>query len=268
MFPFNLMLGPAAIAFFLIAVFIAPWGLLLFPVVLMHHICAQSRAIGLIYCGKNGFRLSKTENLLVSATMWLLVLSAAATFARPFGQLSQNMNSFSQMLPLEASIPFSTTFVLATAFMFLARGLFKNEWLPLPVSCLWLNLSLYVLLGSNPAMVYVWLFVPLFFHAAQHWAVAWDTQRKEQLSSESTGKWMQCAQMVLPVLAVTFFVLFLPLFLVEGSAMLAGKQFTLLPQGAGLMTLPLEFLLVVFYLHYLADRVVWKTKKKGASANV
>jgi len=272
--PVNLFFAPGIVTFWL-TMFAAPLALLLFPVVLMHHICAQSRAIGLIYCGGQDFRLSEWENRLLSFTLWMLVLTAASSIAQPFGIFQGFSIAFSAVVPTTATLSVCLVSVVATALMFIVRGVRKGEWLPAPTSCLWLNLALFVLLGTNPAMIYVWLFVPLAFHATQHWAVAWSTQCKERINSEAESKWLQASHLILPVIAITFFVVFSPALLDNCAVFYTGKPLaSLLPNGAGIFPigvgqehLSLEFSLAVFYLHYFADRVVWKGQHKGSSAD-
>ncbi|MBX9723513.1 MAG: hypothetical protein K2X81_19060, partial [Candidatus Obscuribacterales bacterium] len=63
-------------------------AILLFPVFLMQHVVGQAKSIGLIYCAKKGFKLSKFENFVLSTLTFLLFVTGASTIAVPFGLTS------------------------------------------------------------------------------------------------------------------------------------------------------------------------------------
>ena len=93
-------------------------------------------------------------------------------------------------------------------------------------------------------MLYVWLFVPVFLHASQHWALAWSTQQKEGsdtiVNSESRSKIGEIRRLMLPSLVLTLIMLVFPVGSLFGGAVFVS--------------------MFIFYVHYFADRVVWRPK--------
>src|SRR5262249_37905170 len=65
--------------------FVSQLSMALFPVVLMQHFTAQAKAIGLVYCGMHGYKLSRLESFVLSFTAWLLVIAGGFALAMPFG---------------------------------------------------------------------------------------------------------------------------------------------------------------------------------------
>lgn len=233
-------------------------AIFLFPVVLLQHFCAQAKAIGLIYCGKEGFELSPWEKRTLTVATYFLVLAGAVTIAQPFGltpaTIPPNFFKDAQALLVPAAMTASGTFAL----MMLNRGLTTERWLPFGAGMLWTNLVVFVLLPF-PAMLYVWLFVPLFFHATQHWAIAWMVHQKEaQIPPTAPLKKqvLEFCKLALPIQALSLSVLFLPLF-----GMQLFNPTKLQPGVLDITaTLPVSWSMLVFYLHYFADRVVWRPK--------
>jgi len=163
-------------------------------------------------------------------------------------------------VPTFASIcslaPYVATGAVLFAVIHLLRKGFRNdEWLPEGAACLWGNLVLFILLVPlfrTSLMLAIWMLVPIFFHATQHWALAWHVRTKEnpskQLLTDIRKQAMEFFKFVLPVQAVSITILFLPLI----QKQLAGDE--------SVDTLPLIFSLFVFYFHYFADRVVWRPR--------
>jgi len=248
-----------SVLFFVVIVQLA---IAFFPVVLMQHLCAQAKAIGLIYCGKEGFELSAVEKHILTTATYLLVLAGGCTIAQPFGfeilagiskdPLDANMFAQAQTVLVPAALLASGTFAL----MMLHRGFSTDRWLPFGAGVLWTNLVAFILLPFPP-MLYVWLFVPLFFHATQHWAVAWMVhQKEEQISPNAQLKTqlLEFAKMALPIQALSLSVLFIPIFAMQFFA-LPTKSNDIFDINA---TLPVSWSMLVFYLHYFADRIVWR----------
>ena len=237
---------------------IAPLGMLLFPVVLMQHIAAQSKAIGLIYCARSGFQLSKKESILLSIVNICLVIFGAMTIAGPFGLFQEFANS----MEMFSVLPYLCLVSSATIFggLMVSRGRRTGQWLPAGAAILWSNMLAFVLLGKSTFATCVWLFIPIFFHATQHWSIAWMTTRKEsQDLDEQPGfrDFLVFCRLVFPVIAVTLLVLFMPLLMFDMSKLQSAEK-----------TLPLGWSMFVFYLHFFADRVVWRPEKKGGKKNV
>jgi hypothetical protein len=222
---------------------------LFFPVVLIQHVCAQAKAIGLIYCAKEGYKLSEPDGYYLSFAMWTLVAAGGAAVAAPFG-------TFFELPPPVAAVLLGLAFcgVGMCAYRIIRRGVEKNEWLPAATGLMWSNMAALILLPISLTM-YAWLFVPLFFHATQHWSVAWITRKREVVAAGGTiaskaDVIREIALMVLPVLAITMAVLFLPLLLTAISDPSLGLS----------STLGVEWSILVFYLHYFSDRIVWRQK--------
>lgn len=230
-----------------------------FPLVLMHHICAQAKTIGLIYCRQAGYQISRKESRDLSAATFLLVLAGACNVALPFNFDSDFTSSEGFAL---AKAVWNLTTVLGVAFV--AWKHFQRakaqDCLPIPTALLWTNLVLFVLLPAN-LMLYVWLFVPIFFHATQHWAVAWATKQKEVNAGEEAkdklSAWKNFLPLFLPVQALTLTILFLPAF-IKGSTL--GSLFG----SAEIGTLSVGWSMLVFYIHYFTDRIVWRPRPKEA----
>ena len=138
---------------------------------------------------------------------------------------------------------------------FVQRGIKTKQWLPAPAAILWINLLLFSLLPPSP-MVFVWLFVPIFFHATQHWSVAWSAKQAERTNKETTDK-RQLTEflltVLLPVQALTLSILFIPA--IFKDSFLFGNQ------GG---TLNVGWSMLVFYIHYFTDRIVWRPRLKEA----
>lgn len=246
-----------------------------FPAFLMQHFCAQAKAVGLTYCSYNKFYLSDLEKLALSVVSWLLVLCGVTTIAFPF----ISTGSFSDPVPLieqlfKADAPLHSISIMVTRYSvvflgihFIVRGLKSKEWLPAGAALTWLNMSLFTLVSTS-WILYVWLFVPVFFHASQHWTIAWSTVQKEsrrgrsnelahannstaQRDDDSRRFYSDFRNFVLPVQILSVVVLFGTLIsqhIMFGKTLSTGVDLTL---GALLSIL-------VFYCHYFTDRIVWK----------
>lgn len=210
----------------------------IFPFVLMHHICAQAKAIGLIYCAKHCYSLSAHEQQLLSIAFNVFIVCGSLSIANPFHL---------DFTPLEIiKLPIfgaAIVSVCAISLEFSRRGKEKNEWLPLGTALTWANLALWILLPFN----YIWLFVPVFFHASQHWALSWSTYKNEHPFENDRKEFMpwlkRTLSLILPIQVLTAIVLFLPI-------LIGGNE-----------TLSVAWSMGVFYIHYLADRVVWRKPK-------
>ena len=246
-------------------------GVGLFPTALLHHFIAQSVAVGQIYCRMEGYTFARSEKLTISIISWLLLLTGTLTIAQPF---FTSINLTATALPLFQetkllsidsfnmlvnALTYSTIFsICAFGFNVLMRGVVHNQWLPTKTALLWTNFAFFVLLPL-PAMLYVWLFVPIFFHATQHWAVAWSTHMAEsvenaRIESSKKAPIIDLCRFLLPIMFTTCVVLFMPL--VWPTSHMPGFA-----QPTGMeATLSVFLSMFVFYLHYFADRVVWRPK--------
>lgn len=226
-----------------------------FPLILMHHICVQAKTIGMMYCRQNGYQLSKEDNTNLAALSIMLVFAGACNIALPFSVDDSFIKSDGFVL---ARTVWNWTTIAGLAYVgnnFVQRGIRTKQWLPAPAAILWINLLLFSLLPPSP-MVYVWLFVPVFFHATQHWAVAWSTKKSECIDDElPTHKLLKefLCKLVLPVQALTLSILFIPA--IFKDAFLFGSQ------GG---TLNVGWSMLVFYIHYFTDRIVWRPRLKEA----
>jgi len=249
-----------------------PWiGLILqvlviaFPAVLMQHVCAQAAAIVQQYCRMGNYNIERAERFMLVVSSWLLTATGVVSIAVPFGFTASRGLDMSIQSTVLSSMVLPLTLLsigaaLLTAGYVIFRGVTKKEWPPLAATLLWSNLVALILLTVPlPGMAYVWLFVPLFFHATQHWALAWRTHKRETFS-KSLAAWTrkdycnQICSLVMPVLMLTVFVLFLPMFL---KLVPHSSAFDNLFPGE---TLSVFLSMLVFYLHYFADRVVWRPK--------
>lgn len=211
----------------------------LFPMVLLHHICVQAKTVGLMYCGKAQFRLSRFESGCLNLVVFLLVLYGGQSLAGP---LFANMHI--PIIPIQITVLCWEAAALGTGLVvwwIARRGFRTGEWLPLGAGLLWANLAAFILLPL-PITLHALLFVPLLFHATQHWAVHWITYKRE--NDLKLGK-VELFKMALPVLATTVVILFLPLMISMGTQQVNAS-------------LPVELSMVVFYYHFFADRVVWR----------
>lgn len=239
-----------------------------FPVVLMQHVCAQASAIVQQYCRRAEYSICKSEKYFLDVVTWLLVATGASSIAAPFS--SDNIRSSGaplvEMSDFEFYIfPLAILTVFACLLMatyVVYRGLTKNDWPPLGAVLLAVNcVSLILLAVPLPAMTYVWLFVPLFFHATQHWALAWSThQREQQRESDATAnkknRIVEICKFITPMMVLTVVVLFIPQF-VRRSPVDLGSIGGMFSPGESLSVF---FSMFVFYAHYFADRVVWRPK--------
>jgi hypothetical protein len=232
----------------LIPLLIAQVAVVTFPMVLMQHFCAQAMAIGLVYCRMEGYIIGQSERRSISLIAWMLTAAGAFTIATPFGSNQPPQN-------LSAIFHISATFMVLVFFAHvLRRGCGKGEWLPAGAAVMWMNLAIFVLLPLPPIMFYVWMFVPLFYHASQHWVLAWVTQQKEAAQRDPAASRKvitDVCRLALPIQAVSLVVLFLP--------MLGRQFFSDVPSEIfGNGTLNVGWSMLVFYVHYFADRVVWR----------
>jgi len=148
----------------------------------------------------------------------------------------------------------------------LRRGFGCNEWLPKGAVLLWANLALFILVVPffpPPIMLPIWMLVPVFFHASQHWAVAWYTRAKEiesdkrDFEKRENSLWNFC-KLFLPVQALSLTVLFLPLIASHIPGVHLPDIFGSRGDPPALSTLPVGWSMLVFYMHYFADRLVWR----------
>jgi hypothetical protein len=241
------------------------FAVILFPAVLMQHICAQAVAVGVSYCRIAGYNFSQAEKRSFTAVTWLLIATGACSIAVPFTFDADNIIGIStnsiQLATIVGPIASGASFTaLICAAHVIFRGFKRREWPPLGAALLWVNLVLLILLSVPlPGMAYVWLFVPLFFHATQHWALAWSTRKREARTSlgsslKRTDLAREFCKLVVPVVTLTLIVLFLPLLLSRTSHL---SPISDLFPGE---TLPVFLSMFVFYMHYFADRVVWRPK--------
>lgn len=272
-FPFK-QLSDLTVALFAMPVsFLAIFMGTLFPAFLMQHFCGQAKAVGLIYCTNNQFYLSDLEKLALSVVSWLLVLAGVMTIAVPFfGSSPGSFFNIDQFLKPDA--PFHLIAILVARYSvlfmvihYMVRGIKNHEWLPAGAALTWINMTLFTLVPTS-WMLYVWLFVPVFFHATQHWTIAWSTQQNEirrervnrlridpyNLESERSADlhrfYRDFRRLVLPVQLLSVVVLFGTLIWQHlwGNLIMNGPDVTL---GAVLSIL-------VFYCHYFTDRIVWR----------
>ena len=226
-----------------------------FPFFLMHHICAQAKTIGMMYCRQNEYELSKEESRNLSALVVMLVFAGACNIALPFSFDDSFIKTDGFAL---AKTVWNWATIAGLAYVgnnFVQRGIKTKQWLPAPAAILWINLLLFSLLPPSP-MVFVWLFVPIFFHATQHWSVAWSAKQAERTNKETTDK-RQLTEflltVLLPVQALTLSILFIPA--IFKDSFLFGNQ------GG---TLNVGWSMLVFYIHYFTDRIVWRPRLKEA----
>ncbi|MBX9569281.1 MAG: hypothetical protein K2X77_10325 [Candidatus Obscuribacterales bacterium] len=216
----------------------------IFPLVLVHHICIQAKAIGLIYCSKQDYKLTEDESTILAVSCFLLVAAGAVNIAAPLEMGSGVANSiwnvssvFKKLINTAALLS-----VLTFAFFVVNRGEKRGEWLPLGAGLMWTNLAIWILLPLKELQL-VWLFVPLFYHATQHWVIAWITHNAENQPS-SASFCDKLFNLVAPVLVFSLTVLFLPTLFLGFSG-----------------TLGAAFSIIVFYVHYIADGIVWRSKQ-------
>lgn len=244
------MFEPLIGAWFSLAGTIASAAFVLFPVVLMQHICGQARAVGLIYCAKQGYKLSPWELRAVSVQTWIFALTGAVTIAKPFLDLVDQLAVLNNFSSLMQSLALLGASILTARFV--ARGIAEKDWLPCGAAVLWLNLALWLLLPFSWTL-FVWLCVPLLFHATQHWCVAWSTKLAETgLAAKKLSTLtalLEFFRMALPIQAVTLLVLFLPIVFAGSNSFFADSS------GK---TLNVGWSILVFYFHYFSDRLVWK----------
>jgi hypothetical protein len=228
-------------------------GVIVFPIVLVHHFCIQAHAIVLMYCGKGGYVLSRAQTWLFRISMWLLVAGAACGMALPFG-LTDNVEATKMAQPW--AIPLMVASLLCACLPVWRRGRKTGEWPPDVAMVLWLNLISFLLIPMQVA-AYVWVFVPIFFHASQHWIVAYAMRRRESVTANhDSSALLDLLRTLLPVQAVSLVVLFSPLL-----SLASAKAATLIGTPAGQsMTLPVTWSMWVFYLHYFTDRIVWRPR--------
>lgn len=248
--------------------FILNLGVMAFPAVLMQHVCAQASAVVQQYCRRAGYTINKGEKFMLDAASWLLVATGACSIAVPFGiDDSAGLNlSFAGIVHISSYIvPLAVTSACACAILAMYvfyRGVAKDDWPPLGAVLLAINSVALILLAIPlPAMVYVWLFVPLFFHATQHWALAWSVRQREVLQESDppatkNNSVLEVCKFIAPAMTLTAVVLFIPLF-IHRIPIHLGNIDSILSRGE---TLSVFFSMFVFYAHYFADRVVWRPK--------
>lgn len=240
-----------------------------FPAVLLQHVCAQAISVAQIYCRNAGYDLSVEEKGALNAVSWLITLTGIFSIAMPFGLEQGHLGDFNfGQIPLKLfAIYFGTTAVFATSIfygMVIRRRSATGEAPPTSAIILLLNLLLFALLPLVlPAMAYVFLFVPLLFHATQHWALAIHIQKTEaeakaknkQTVAKPLNLKLEMCQLFTPVLFMTLGILFSPILTSH-----SGSSFKVENIGLGTQTLSVFFSMLVFYMHYFADRVVWRSK--------
>lgn len=239
-----------------------------FPAVLLQHVCAQAISISQIYCRNAGYAISPQEKEALSIVSWCLTLAGTCSIAIPFGWERIPEMFFPSGHLMRHFIPyfFATAALVSVCILLrnvVRRGVTTAEWPPITATLLMTNLTLFTLLPLIlPGMAYVFLLVPLLFHATQHWALAWHTHVKETKAeptptptTTTQGTWLSVYKFALPILSVTLCVLFLPIIMRRLSSPISPLQF-----GLGSNTLSVFFSMIVFYLHYFADRIVWRAK--------
>lgn len=229
-----------------------------FPFFLAQHFCGQSQAIGVMYCRMRGFELQKSEQFMITICSWSLVIAGAATIAKPFASFTASTLLLISEAFHSIFVGFAIITVFCTGLHFVFRGIETRQWLPKETVMLWTSLALFFLL-PNPFMILVWIFVPLFFHASQHWAVAWHTRQNEKPGTgllKARGKYaiLDFLRMALPIQLATVTVLFWPLWFTSFGPGLNSETMS------NSITLGIELSMLVFYIHYFTDRMVWRSR--------
>lgn len=213
-----------------------------FPVILINHFCIQARSVGLLYCTKAGYILNSYQMRQLKLITWMLVAAGSFNVATPFlpepllTAYSQDLRFYIGIL-LMVALPCAMLLFVEDTYR---RNKLSGERFPLGATLTWFNLALWILLPIK-ALHFVWIFVPVFYHASQHWILSWiSSENNSQMKSSFWCYFMRIYYHAAPTLSVTLIVLFLPiLFGTRG-------------------TLSAVWSMAVFYVHYLADGVVWK----------
>lgn len=243
-------------------------AVLAFPAVLFQHVCAQAVSIAQIYCRMANYAVAPHEKTALSSLFCFLTLTGGCSIAIPFGWESLVELFALPQHPVQQHLLsfFFASAALISGYILLRnvikRGFTTGEWPPITATLLLTNLTIFTLLPLiQPNAIYVFLFVPLLFHATQHWALAWHSHMKETQTDTTTTQntWHKFYEFALPILSITFGILFLPLIMRHLSSPISPLQF-----GLGSNTLSVLFSMLVFYLHYFADRVVWRAKNLEA----
>lgn len=241
---------------------IAMFAMFMFPVVLLQHVCAQAISIAQIYCGNAGYHLSPPEKKALHVVSWTLTIAGAFGIATPFGFDPRALDDavFGPIQDLALCTQGLTLVTIAVLIQkVIRRGITDGDWPPFPAQLLISNLTMFALLPQLiPGMIYVFLFVPLLFHATQHWSLAWNVELKEQkidTKISNRQKTSKALSFSLPIFSLTLCVLFFPLITLRLAIPFSANQL-----GFGAQTLSVFLSMFVFYMHYFADRIVWRTK--------
>ena len=232
---------------------LAGLGMVLFPIVLVHHFCIQAHAIVLLYCTKSGYLVEKSQLRMFRLATWFLVAGGACAMALPFGltetdRILENVPQY--------AIPLMVASLLLVAVPAMVRGRVAREWPPITGVMLWLNLVGFLMMPMQFG-AYVWVFVPIFFHASQHWVVAYASRRRETATAKLERSALHdLLRLVLPVQAVSLAVLYMPLLTINLPPGVDAQSASMQPN----LTLPVTWSMFVFYLHYFTDRIVWKPR--------
>jgi hypothetical protein len=118
--------SPGLNALLTVPIVVFQLSIALFPMVLMQHFCAQTKAIGVMYCGMNGYRLSETDRMVFSLTAWLMVGAGICTIAGPLGINITAKTTLEALHDTGSVLGLFAVVILVTKVVH--RGLNTGEW--------------------------------------------------------------------------------------------------------------------------------------------
>ncbi len=220
------------------------------------HTIAQNYGVTLMYCHRGGYVLQRWEKfclkILHHALIWFVILRQLS-YERwiPTEYLGFEIPRLGP-IPVEFVNTASAVFSISAAIFALVivrKTVSSGKTLPLPALLLLITTLFSYRCGVELSAAFL-IFIPAFFHATQHMAVATHYKMQEQTTSQVEGSKSKGA-------------FWLRTFLI-GSSILVLPPMLLSLIGIPFATAWVSVLICVNLQHFLADRDIWKVRNYSA----
>ncbi len=255
-----ILTGPPIIVAFLATLCLSPSLLslaaLIYVVTSIHHGLRQCYGISLLYCRKQGFKLTSIDKQLIYTLMHLVMLFAVLRqFAYPAFAKSPLRGvdvAFVQIVPewlVELSILLLISLGSTIVFRLTLQAM-RGQCFPWSSALLLLNASLVVIFSREIAGD-LWIFVPGFFHGSQYLVVTFMSRLKTQKLAKSANSDAHFSSSI-------FYILIL---LVVTALIYGGVPAYLRTQGVDFDIACAAVFLAMVLHHFYVDSKIWRSRQ-------
>ncbi|MDX2108003.1 MAG: hypothetical protein SFY67_16520 [Candidatus Melainabacteria bacterium] len=255
-----ILTGPPIIVAILVELCLSPSLLssaaLIYVITSIHHGLRQCYGISLLYCRKQGFKLTTLDKQLISALMHLVLLFAVLRqFAYPAFAKSplRGVNVvFAQIVP-EWLVGLSILLLIclgSTIVFRLTLQAMRGQCFPWSSALLLLNASLVVIFSREIAGD-LWIFVPGFFHGSQYLVVTFMSSMKSQKLAGAKN----------PDAIFSSSIFYILILLVVTALIYGGVPAYLRTQGVNFDVACAAVFLAMVLHHFYVDSKIWRSRQ-------